>query len=163
MVYPDNDLTNSDYTSVALVSVKPVGVENAVYTPLPTPSSYRMTSSTLVDSGRNAGGVIVSQVIREGIRKIECEWNFLSQSQFSVVAKLFENASVGGTGGFLSYLRYYDTIRGEIVDSETETIPSTNTPRQFYVGDRVSDTAQLVIKNGKIQGYANVKLSLIEV
>ena len=146
-----------------LLQVKPVGTNNWVS--IPTPSTYKMTSTTLVDSSRNTKGIVVSQVVREGIRKIEVTWKFLSQDNYSLIAKLFEDASVGGTGGFMCYLKYYDTIRGTLIDSSSEHIMGdASLPyRTFYVGDRVSDNAQLKLDSqNKIQGYANVKLSLIE-
>ena len=146
-----------------LLQVKPVGTNNWVS--IPTPSTYKMTSTTLVDSSRNTKGVVVSQVVREGIRKVEVTWKFLTQADFTLIAKLFEDASVGGTGGFMCYLKYYDTIRGTLIDSSSEHIMGdASLPyRTFYVGDRVSDSAQLQLNNDNtIKGYANVKLSLIE-
>ena len=146
-----------------LLQVKPVGTNNWVS--IPTPSTYKMTSSTIVANSRNVQGVVIPQVVREGIRKIEVTWRFLTQAQFSLVAKLFEDPSVGGTGAFTCYLKYYDTIRGTLVDSSSEYIAgdSSQPYRQFYVGDRVSDTAQLQLNlDNSIKGYTNVKLSLIE-
>lgn len=162
MAYPNSSIGNSDYSSTILLKVKPVGKTS--YTNLPTPSTYRMTSSTLVNNSRNADGVAVFSTVREGIRKIEVTWKFLDRTQFSTIAKLFEDSSVGGTGAFVCYLYYFDTIRNAYITSENEHIKgdSSKPLRTFYVGDRVSDTAELVIKNGYIQGYANVKLSLIE-
>ena len=146
-----------------LLQVKPVGTNSWVS--IPTPSTYKMTSSTVVDTSRNAEAIVLPQVVRYGIRKIEVTWKFLTQTDFSLIAKLFEDVSVGGTGGFLCYLKYYDTIRGALIDSSSEHIMGDNSLpyRQFYVGDRVSDSAQLQLNNDNtIKGYANVKLSLIE-
>lgn len=117
---------------------------------------YKMTSTTIVDSSRNSKGVVVSNVIREGIRKIEVNWQFLDRADFSYVAKLFEDASVGGNGAFMFYVKYFDTIRNALIDSYSED-------RKFYIGDRVSDTAKIKLdSNGFPIGYTNVKLSLIE-
>ena len=156
----------SDY-SVALVAVKPVGASS--YTNLPTPSDYKMTSSTLVNNSRSAKGFVVGTVVRDGIRKIEMVWNYLDQTQFSTIAKLFEPSARGGDtyGNFFVYVKFYDTIIGAYVDSQTDYLPTnddgTTIPRQFYCGDRVSDTAKVKLdSNGKVVGYANVKLSLIE-
>lgn len=117
---------------------------------------YKMTSTTVVDSSRNSKGVVVSNVIREGIRKVEVSWQFLDCADFSYVAKLFEDASVGGNGAFMFYVKYFDTIRNALIDSYSEN-------RKFYIGDRVSDTAKIKLdSNGFPVGYTNVKLSLIE-
>lgn len=150
----------SDY-STALVQIKPLG--SNTWTPLPTPSDYKMTSTTLVDSARNANGIVVASVIREGIRKIEMTWKYLTQAQFSLIAKLFEGAKTGGVGGFFVDVFYYDTIRGQYVQSNNEYADKDNTiTRKFYVGDRVSDTAKVKLNGSNVAGYENVRLSLIE-
>ena len=119
---------------------------------LPAPSSYKMTSTTVVDSSRDTKGYVTATVIRSGIRKVEITWKFLTQAQFTTIASLFE-----GDNKFINSVMYFDTITGQM-----ET-------KNMYVGDRVSDTAELVANfdgNGQItsfNGYANVKLSLIEV
>lgn len=131
------------------VGVRPSG-SSGNYTFLPAPSTYKMTSSTLVDSARNSEGVVVGNVIRSGVRKVELSWNFLTQEQYTLIASFFDT-------NFFFECYYYDTITGQM-----ET-------KQMYVGDRVSDSAQIVASydsNGnitKINGYANVSLSLIEV
>ena len=117
---------------------------------LPSPSTYRMTTIDLVDSARTSDGKMSGNPIRQGIRKIEMSWRFLTQAQYTLIASLF-------VSNFVNSVYYYDTITG------------TYQTRTMYVGDRVSDMAELVVelKNDKtinsIQGYANVKLSLIEV
>ena len=119
---------------------------------LPAPSHYKMTSTTIVDSARNADGVVMGSVVRAGIRKIELTWNFLTQAQFSLIAGLFDSAN-----HFFNPVYYFDTITGSYQE------------RQMYVGDRVSDTADIVATYDsvgtiiQINGYKNVKLSLIEV
>lgn len=131
---------------------------------LPAFWDYQMTSTTLVDSSRNTKGVVVASVIREGIRKIEVGWQFLDCADFSYVAKLFEDASVGGNGAFMFYVKYFDTIRNSIIDSSADTIGGVTKQRKFYVGDRVSDTAKIKLDSyGVPAGYTGVKLSLIEV
>ena len=119
---------------------------------LPAPSTYRMTASTLVNNSRNADGVFVGSVIRTGIRKIEMTWKFLTQAQYTLIANLFETDAT-----FVNSVYYYDTITGSYQT------------KNMYVGDRVSENAEIVAvkdSNGyitQINGYANVKLSLIEV
>ncbi len=155
----------SDY-SVALVSVLPSNKtwnsSHTNFTNLPTPSDYKMTSTTLVSNARNSAGFLITTIVREGIRKIEMTWKYLSQTQFSLVAKLFEGTGTGGVGAFTCYLNYYDTIRGAYIDSYTE-YNTSNERRSFYVGDRVCDSAKVKLdNNGKVVGYENVRLSLIE-
>ena len=116
---------------------------------LPAPSTYKMTSSTVVNSARNAQGVVKGTVVRAGIRKIEMTWKFLTQAQYSLIAGMFDT-------NFINTVYYFDTITGNY---QTRTM---------YVGDRVSDTAELKVSLSgssinRIEGYQNVKLSLIEV
>ena len=61
-------------------------------TPLPDPSTYNATTSTVVDSARNVQGVMVGSVIRDDIAKIEETWNFLTVEQWSDICKLFKTA-----------------------------------------------------------------------
>ena len=118
---------------------------------LPAPSTYKVISSTVVNSARNAQAVVKGSVVRAGIRKIEMTWKFLTQAQFSLIAQLFEGTT------FAKEVYYYDTIT------------ASYKTKQMYAGDRVSETAEVVAtvsQTGTLQqinGYKNVKLSLIEV
>ena len=150
-----------------LLQIKPSGTNTWLNTP--ACSDYKMTSTTLVDSARNSKGFVVSTVVREGIRKIELKWNFLSLSDFSTLAKMFEGSNTGGTGGFTCYIKYFDTILNSFINSENGytttggSVLGSTTPRLFYVGDRVSDTAKIKLdSSNKPIGYTNVSLSLIE-
>jgi len=155
----------------SLVSVKPIGSNSWVDLDSPTPSTYKVTSTTLVDSARNTKGYVISTVIREGIRKIEITWKFLNLTQFSRIAKLFEGSDTGGTGGFSCHIKYFDTVIGDFIDSSKgftnlgspATVYGSVTPREFYVSDRVTDTAQITLDNlGRPVGYTDVRLALIE-
>ena len=151
-----------------LIEVKPIGSNS--FTALPCPSKYRMTSTSIVDGSRNSKGKMIGTIVREGIRKIEIEWNFLSVANFSLVAKLFEGADTGGNGNFSCYTKYFDSVIGDFINSESgfttlnNVVKGTTDPREFYVGDRITDTAQITLDKitGMPIGYSNVKLSLIE-
>ena len=156
-----------------LIEIKPVGAVS--FTQIKCPSTYKMTSTTLVDSGRNTDGFVVNDVVREGIRKIEISWNFLTLSEFSTIAKLFESGHTGGSAPdkkFACYIKYFDTVIGDFINSELgftnlngvdKSTDGNTSPREFYVGDRVTDTAKMVLDaNMQPQGYSSVKLSLIE-
>lgn len=138
----------SDFSG-KFVGVRPLG-SNSAYTWFPTPSTYKMTSSTFVDSARNTKGVVVGSVIREGVRAIEMSWNFLDQTQFTLVASFFDT-------NFYFECQYYDTITGQM-----ET-------KNMYCSDRPSDMAQIKVDldaNGNItsvKGYEGTTISLIEV
>ena len=131
------------------VGVRPRGSSGA-FTYFPTPSTYKMTSSTFVDNARNTKGVVIGSVIRDGVRQIALTWNFLTQAQFTLVASFFET-------NFYFDCEYYDTITGQM---EIKTM---------YVSDRVSDNAHIKVEtdgNGNItnvKGYESVSLTLVEV
>ena len=148
-----------------LLQIMPSGT--ATWLDTPACSDYKMTSTTLVDNARNSGGFVVASVVREGIRKIELKWNFLSLDDFSTLAKMFEGSRTGGVGAFTCHIKYFDTIVNAIVDSSGDShftdANGSNLDRLFYVGDRVSNTAKIKLdSNNKPIGYTNVSLSLIE-
>lgn len=109
---------------------------------LPTPSSYTALNVDIVDSGRNAQGVIVSNVIRHDVAKIEITWNFLTISEWAGVCSLFKT-------NFINSVRFLNQSSGAY-----ET-------RNFYVGDRQPEGLMAV--GGIVKGWKNCKLSLMEV
>ena len=139
-----NDLitiTSGSYTAVAL----------------PVPSTYKVLSSTIVDSGRNGDGKVVGSVIRNSVRSIEISWNFLSRAEFSALARLFDSDT-------------YDNKHGSFYFSCTFFDPTANAyiTKDMYVSDRPTDTAQIKMEydsNNKLipVGYVGTSISLIEV
>ena len=112
---------------------------------IPYPTHYRMMSSTIVDSGRNNKGIMVGSVVREGVRKLELEWNYLSAQNLQQIMTLLESKFELGCV-------YYDTIQGDWLS------------KTFYAGDRECLSAkQRLDSQGKIVGYENVRISLVEV
>lgn len=126
-------------------------------TPLPTPSTYEATTATIVDSARNAKGVMIGSVIRSDVAKISMTWKFISAQDWADMLSLFSEAN---GGHFINDVYFFlqDTNRWE--------------KRTMYVSDR---TAGVFMRNddtftqggiqmhGSIKGYLNAKLSLIEV
>jgi len=111
-------------------------------TTLPTPSRYYGEVSDIVDSGRNANGVIVSDVVRYNVGKVYLEWNFLKPSKLSDILQLFNRT-------FVHTVKYLDCVT------------NTYVTKQMYVGNR--NSGDLKTSDGKIIGYADVKFNLIEV
>lgn len=129
------------------------GVEGTTMVTIPVSSTYKTTSSTVVDGGRNTKGIFVGSVSRQGIRKVEMSWLVISSANYSKLGKFFNE-------NFMFYAYYFDQD-----DNQFET-------RQFYVGDRVADVLQNKqwveeVVNGeavlKPQFVENLKLSFIEV
>lgn len=133
-------------TRQALVSI--YNENTSSWVDLPTPSTYNGSASTLVDSSRNSKGVVIAQVIRSDIAKVELSWNYLTREQYSNLCKLFEPLY---GGAFYNKVRFFDTIKGD-----------WNT-KIMYVNDRKFDTANITLDNlGRPIGYKSVKLNLID-
>lgn len=109
---------------------------------LPTPSEYTAVQADIVDSGRNANGVIVSSVVRANVAKITMSWKYLTVEQWSDILQVFKNS-------FENAVTYFDQVAGTYV---TKTM---------YISDRQGGLAQF--KNGQPVGWVNCSLSLVEV
>lgn len=130
---------------------------------LPTPSDYSGTSTTVVDSARNSEGVVVGDVIKSDVAKVELKWNFLTVAQYSAIAKLFERKY---NGDFFVPVSFFDVINGDF-EGDLTKVPTNsegNNPiRIFYCGDRKVQFAKMVLNaDGTPKGYQNVSLNLID-
>jgi len=114
---------------------------------LPQPSSYNATTSTLVDSARNAQGYVIGSVLREDVAKAELSWRFLTVAQWARILKCF-NTTYGGK--FYNDVTFFNQTTG------------TWETRTFYVSDRKAGVF-LLDGQGNPRGYTDCKLSLVEV
>lgn len=116
-------------------------------TALPEPSTYSATTSTAVDSARNADGVMVGAVIRDDIGKISMTWNFITVEKWAKMLSLFSTAN---GGSFTNSVTFFCQDSG------------TWETRTMYVNDR---QANVFLRNadGSIKGYTQASLNLIEV
>jgi len=115
--------------------------------PIPAPSTYDATTSTVVDSGRNAKAEWIGAVIRDDMGKIDMSWKFISAEAWAEILALF---SVKRGGSFTNSVTFFAQ------DSNGwET-------RNMYVSDR---TAGMFLRraDGSIRGYLGARLALIEV
>lgn len=115
--------------------------------PIPEPSTYNATTSTVVDSGRNTKGEFIGAVIRNSVYKIEMTWKYISAEDWAEILKLF-NQSSGGS--FVNSVTFYN--------QETNGWETTD----MYCSDR---TASLFLRrgDGSIRGYLGPRLALIQV
>lgn len=115
--------------------------------PIPDPSTYNSTTSTVVDSGRNAEAKWIGSVIRDSMAKIEMDWKFITAEDWSNIVKLFS-----------------EKHGGSFVNSVTFYCQDTNSweTRDMYVSDRTSSVF-LRRDDGSIRGYLNPRIALIEV
>lgn len=99
--------------------------------------------TTVVDSGRNANGVVVGQRVGRDQYKIDAlEWSWLSASQWSQILNLMS--------GFFFYVTFQDPVTGS---------PKTV---QMYCGDRSAEP-YFVDGSGTPLFYRNCKANLIDV
>lgn len=111
---------------------------------LPEPSTYSAVTSTIVDSARNVQGKVVGSVIRSDLAKIELTWKYLTGDQWARILSLFTD-------------NFYNDVR--FVNQATNSYDVRN----MYVSDRDSQIWRRDPSTGKILGYINCHLSLVEV
>lgn len=101
------------------------------------------TVTTLVDSGRNANGVVVAQKIGRDQYKIDnLEWPWLTAAQWAKILSLLSDFFVNVT--------FYDPV-----SNSKKTL-------KMYCGDRTAEP-YWVDSNGKPTYYRNCKVNLIDV
>ena len=115
---------------------------------LPEPSTYSGNTSTLVDSARNAMGVMIGSVIRDDVAKIELTWRFLTVEDWARIQKCFRK-SAGGK--FINRVTFFDQSLGDYVE------------REMYVSDRKAGMWRRDPKTGDVLGWTECSLNLIEV
>lgn len=120
---------------------------NNDYVCLPCPSEYSGSSSTLVNSARNVKGVVIGEVIASDIAKVEITWNYLTRTQYSEIAKLFERLY---GGSFFVKVKFFDSVKNDWNE------------KIMYPNDRSFHTAKIKLVNGMPVGYTNVSLHLID-
>lgn len=113
-------------------------------TPLPEPSEYSSSTSTLVDSARNVEGRVVGSVVRSDVAKIELKWRYLTAQQWASVLSLF-------THNFYNSVRFFDQTTADY------------TTRDMYVGDRNAGMWRRNPETGEVMGFTDCSLNLIEV
>lgn len=114
---------------------------------VPEPSKYSATTSTVVDSARNAEAVTIGAVIRDSIAKVEMSWNFISAENWANTLSQF-NQSLGG--------QFYNSVT--FFNQDTNAWET----RTMYVSDRTADIF-LRRKDGSIRGYTGARIALVEV
>lgn len=102
-----------------------------------------LMTATLVDSARNADGVVVGQVIGREQQKInDLEWGYLTAAQWSAILKEFSN--------------FYVTV------SYPDMVNNRWTTRKMYPGDRSATPLHLDENTGLPLDYINCKVNLID-
>lgn len=116
---------------------------------LPEPSSYKGTSSTVVDGARNVNGQFIGAVIRDDIAKVELTWNFISAEDWAEMTKHFISAY---GGSYVNNVTFF-----------CSTSNSWETREMYVSGDLTDNGIFLRRKDGSVRGYQGARLALIEV
>lgn len=116
---------------------------NDVPFPYPDKDSGLQSVQTIVDSARNANGIMVGERIGRDMGKIELTWSVLTPETWSEMLKLF--------GNFTFNLRYLDMVTNDWVT------------RTFYVGDRSAQPFMCDPETGRPKYYLNCKANVIDV
>lgn len=99
--------------------------------------------ATIVDSGRNANGVVVGQKVGRDIQKInQLKWAYLTAEQWSAILKEFDEH-------FFSTVTYPDPVN------------NSWTTRTMYCGDRSAKPYRLG-PDGLPIDYVDCKLNVID-
>lgn len=115
---------------------------------LPEPSSYSGNTATIVDTARNVEGRMIGSVVREDVAKVELSWRYLTVEQWATICGLFNRSS---GGGFINSVRFFNQAIG------------TYTTRNMYVTDRHAGMWRREPNTGKVLGWTDCKLNLVEV
>lgn len=133
------------------------GTAGTDYIEIPCPSTYKTTTTTLVDSSRNSKAEVIATVVAQNVKKIEMSWKVIGIANYSQLAK-FLNAN------FFFYVYYFDMDDNSYPTAEAKV-------KQFYVGDRVADALQnkqlitATVNNEqvyKVEHIQNFKISFID-
>lgn len=116
---------------------------NGVAFPYPDRESGLQSVQTIVDSARNANGVMVGERVGRDMGKIELTWSVLTPEMWSQMLQIFSN--------FTFSLRYLDMVTNDWVT------------RTFYVGDRSAQPFLCDPETGKPKYYLNCKANVIDV
>lgn len=111
---------------------------------LPEPSTYKATTSTIVDSARNVKGVVVGSIVRKNVAKVELSWRYLTAEQWAdILTAITEN--------FYNSVTFYNQTTAGYVT------------KKMYHGDPTSDMWRRDPNTGEVMGWTNCAISLIEV
>ena len=102
-------------------------------------------AATIVDSARNANGVVVGQKVGRDQQKLNSlQWAYLDAATWSAILKEFD-------GGFFVTVSYPDMVN------------NTWTTRKMYPGDRSAKPFHLNPSTGLPLDYIECKVNLIDV
>ena len=111
--------------------------------PLPEPTSYSGTTSTLTDSGLSVSGKLLGSIVRKDIAQVSLSWNYLEAATWARINQIFSDNHINS-------VRFFDQTTG------------TWTLREMYVSDRSAGLWRRD-QSGTVLGWTGCGLQLMEV
>ena len=116
---------------------------NGTAFPYPDKDSGLQSVQTIVNSSRNANGIMVGERIGRDMGKLQLTWSVLTPEQWSSMLQIFNN--------FTFTIKYIDMVTNDW------------TTRTFYVGDRSAQPFLIDTETNKPKYYLNCKANVIDV
>lgn len=118
----------------------------------PYPQPFRGTTgevelqvATVVDSGRNANGVIIGQKVGRDIQKInQLKWTYLKADVWSSILREWD-------ANFFSTVTYWDMVKNDW------------TTRTMYCGDRSAKPFRVDQSTGRVLDYLDCRVNVVDV
>ncbi|MCL2378302.1 MAG: hypothetical protein FWC77_04155 [Defluviitaleaceae bacterium] len=111
--------------------------------PLPEPTSYSGTTSTITDGGHSVSGKLLSSVVRKDIAQISLSWNYLDAAAWAGINRIFTDEHV-------NKIRFFNQTTGNWDE------------RNMYVSDRSAGLWRRD-QSGTVLGWTGCGLQLMEV
>ena len=112
--------------------------------PLPEPTAYNITTSTLVDSGTSVSGKMLGAVVRSDVAQISVSWNYMEASIWANINQMFLN-------DFSRTIRFFDQTKNCFDE------------REMSVSDRSAGMWRREPDSGKVLGWTGCSLQFTEV
>lgn len=116
---------------------------NDLKVPYPDVGSGTQSIATMVDSGRNARGVVVGEKIGRDVAKVEMSWSVLPPDVWSSILKELDKS-------FFFNFKYLDMVTNKMVT------------RKFYCGDRSATPYLINRQTNKPKYYRNCTVNVID-
>lgn len=113
-----------------------------IWLPNPDNPSAENLISTLVNSGRNANGIVTAQKIGRDQEKTSLTWSFLNKEEWEELLRFWDE-------NFFFKFTYYSRIKGQRIT------------RTFYIGDR-KDKPFDISESGEPIAYRDCSANVVD-
>lgn len=125
-----------------MFSVRPVAGGGVIKLPNPNADSGEGLVATLVNSARNASGIVTAQKIGRDQDKFTLKWTYLEKDEWEELLEFFDT-------NFFFYLTYYSPVKKQQIS------------RVFYVSDRTYRPFNVDAKGIPV-AYRDCSLSVVD-